>query len=177
MNSSDSKAREAFESTMSSVRPHWAWSFTPDPVFGYHNQVTRSAWEGWQAALQWAASQQAAEGCTPKDAEVLRQANLGFAEENQRLRQALRFYAAREHFNLSDKDEWDTVSGEPQNWWCDSAGTATIEDGSIAAMALRGEAIEWSDEDGNEEPPVCPGEPESLIVAPPSTQGGADEQR
>lgn len=25
------------------------------------------------------------------------------------------------------------------NWWCDEVGTATVEDGSIAAMTLRGE--------------------------------------
>jgi hypothetical protein len=52
---------------------------------------------------------------------------------------ALQFYAAREHFILSDDNAWDTVSCEPQNWWCDEAGTATVEDGSLAAMTLRGE--------------------------------------
>lgn len=51
---------------------------------------------------------------------------------------ALQFYADREHMILSDESAWDTVSGEPQNWWCDEAGTATIEDGSIAAMTLAG---------------------------------------
>lgn len=61
------------------------------------------------------------------------------ADEIELLRAALQFYAAKEHFILSDAAEWDTVSGEPQNWWCDGAGTATVEDGSIAAMALRGE--------------------------------------
>lgn len=30
------------------------------------------------------------------------------------------------------------MSGEPQNFWCDEAGTATIEDGTVAAMALLG---------------------------------------
>lgn len=55
------------------------------------------------------------------------------------LRTALQFYANGDHFNLSDDTAWDTVSGEPQNWWCDEAGTATVEDGSIAAMVLRGE--------------------------------------
>lgn len=61
------------------------------------------------------------------------------ADEIERLRAALKFYADGYHFNLSDDTAWDTVSGEPQNWWCDEAGTATVEDGSIAAMTLRGE--------------------------------------
>ncbi|KRC36278.1 hypothetical protein [Acidovorax sp. Root219] len=56
----------------------------------------------------------------------------------QVLEAALRFYADGCHFNLSDKDAWDTVSGEPQNFWCDEEGTATMEDGTVAAMALKG---------------------------------------
>jgi len=52
------------------------------------------------------------------------------------LREALRFYAQREHFALSDANAWDTVSGEPQNYWCDDAGTATVEDGATARAAL-----------------------------------------
>lgn len=52
---------------------------------------------------------------------------------------ALTFYATCGHMNLSDESAWDTVSGEPQNWWCDEAGTATIEDGSLARMALAGD--------------------------------------
>lgn len=52
---------------------------------------------------------------------------------------ALQFYARGEHFALSDDTAWDTVSGEPQNWWCDEAGTATVEDGSIAKLVLSGE--------------------------------------
>jgi len=51
---------------------------------------------------------------------------------------ALRFYASGQHFCRSDDTAWDTTSGEPQNWWCDEAGTATIEDGAIAAMVLDG---------------------------------------
>ena len=52
---------------------------------------------------------------------------------------ALQWYADGLHFDKASPDAWDTVSGEPQNWWCDEAGTATVEDGSIAAMVLRGE--------------------------------------
>lgn len=51
---------------------------------------------------------------------------------------ALRFYAQRQHFVLADSDAWDTVSGEPANFWEDEANTATVEDGSIARVALEG---------------------------------------
>ena len=67
------------------------------------------------------------------------------ADEIERLRaerdamaKALTFYATQEHFILSDDTMWDTVSGEPPNWWCDEAGTATVEDGSIARLVLAG---------------------------------------
>ncbi len=56
----------------------------------------------------------------------------------EKLETALRFYADRDHFALSDPDAWDTVSDEPQNFWCDEAGTATVEDGTIARAALEG---------------------------------------
>lgn len=82
----------------------------------------------------------------PVQAECLRQAarhmeELQAALEKdaarlEALREALRFYAQREHFALSDANAWDTVSGEPQNYWCDDAGTATVEDGTIARAAL-----------------------------------------
>ena len=66
---------------------------------------------------------------------------------------ALRFYARQEHMVLADPTAWDTVSGEPQNFWCDEAGTATVEDGSIAAFALRGVAVNWSEDDDEGEAP------------------------
>jgi hypothetical protein len=40
--------RQQFEAAMRAKHPEWA--FNPDPVFGYHNERTRCAWEGWQAA-------------------------------------------------------------------------------------------------------------------------------
>jgi ketosteroid isomerase-like protein len=58
--------------------------------------------------------------------------------ERDALAKALTFYATQEHFILSDDTMWDTVSGEPPNWWCDEAGTATVEDGSIARLVLAG---------------------------------------
>ena len=82
----------------------------------------------------------------PIQAECCRQAARHMEElqaskdtEIQTLRTALQWYADGEHFNKADPDQWDTVSGEPQNWWCDEAGTATVEDGSIAKMTLAGE--------------------------------------
>jgi len=62
-------------------------------------------------------------------------------KENRLLKNALRFYADQEHLIIADKDAWDTVSGEPGNFLCDEAGTATIEDGSIARCALNGKFI------------------------------------
>ncbi len=53
----------------------------------------------------------------------------------QSLAKAEKAAAEGDHF-IFDRDEWDTVSGEPQNFWCDEAGTATVEDGTIAKLML-----------------------------------------
>lgn len=66
--------------------------------------------------------------------------------EIENLRKALKFYADGEHFIKADDSAWDTVSGEPQNYWCDEAGTATVEDGSIARLALSGQPVHFEDE-------------------------------
>lgn len=63
-----------------------------------------------------------------------------------KLREALQFYADGLHFTMHDKDAWDTVSGEPPNFWCDEAGTATVEDGSVAGLALRGHLLRDEEE-------------------------------
>ena len=73
--------------------------------------------------------------------------------EAENLRKALQFYADKEHFAIAEEGAWDTVSGEPQNYWCDEAGTAMVEDGSIAKMALAGQLINFSDEDEDESAP------------------------
>ena len=73
--------------------------------------------------------------------------------EVENLRKALQFYADKEHFAIAEEGAWDTVSGEPQNYWCDEAGTAMVEDGSIAKMALAGQLINFSDEDEDESAP------------------------
>lgn len=121
--------------------------------------------EGMRAAMQSSASSSCAatvpEGCTPTDAKVLREGNFQLATENQRLREALRFYANRQHWTCEGaaRLEWDTVSGEPQNWhWRENAtdDAEGIEDGEIARSALRGENVDW---DGDS-PPVIEGEPE-----------------
>lgn len=52
------------------------------------------------------------------------------------LRKALQFYADGNHFVRHDSSVWDTVSGEPANFYEDEANTATVEDGSIARAAL-----------------------------------------
>lgn len=52
------------------------------------------------------------------------------------LRDALWFYADHSHFILHNEDAWDTVSGEPQNFYEDERNTATVEDGTIAKNAL-----------------------------------------
>ncbi len=49
---------------------------------------------------------------------------------------ALKFYADGDHLLLADPDSWDTCSGEPQNFLRDEAGTASVEDGSVAKATL-----------------------------------------
>ena len=73
------------------------------------------------------------------DAETLfASAPSAVATEPPGWREALKFYAEGNHFAIVDDMAWDTVSGEPENFLCDSAGTATVEDGTVAKMALAG---------------------------------------
>ncbi|MDH0423706.1 hypothetical protein N7405_30460, partial [Delftia tsuruhatensis] len=93
----------------------------------------------WAAMVRAAEVQNARAGAAPAAVAELADADL---------RKALQFYANREHFILSERDtSWDTVSGEPQNFWCDEAGTATVEDGTIAKMALAGQPINFEEDD------------------------------
>ncbi|CAB5644336.1 hypothetical protein [Pseudomonas asiatica] len=56
--------------------------------------------------------------------------------EVERLREALKFYADRDHFAEDIGSDWDNVSGEPANvLWHDSEAWF-VEDGSIARAAL-----------------------------------------
>lgn len=50
--------------------------------------------------------------------------------------EALKYYAEGHHFIRHVPEAWDTVSGEPINFQEDEEGTATVEDGSIAKLAL-----------------------------------------
>lgn len=64
-------------------------------------------------------------------------ANLSLANESARLQEALRFYADKQHIQLSEPSKWDAPDDEASNWLCDDAGTATIEDGWMAREALK----------------------------------------
>jgi hypothetical protein len=50
--------RERFEAKMKVAHPEW--SFTADPVFDYHNERTRCAWEGWRVGRAVLAALEAA---------------------------------------------------------------------------------------------------------------------
>ena len=62
------------------------------------------------------------------------------------LEDGLKFYANGEHFTMHDSNAWDTVSGEPVNFYEDESCTATVEDGSIAKMVLAGTPIPPDDD-------------------------------
>lgn len=84
-------------------------------------------------------------GCDPKEAAkelqlIAKKMDGGsWALERLALRAALAFYAEGDHFVRHNELAWDTVSGEPTNLWEDDNNTATVEDGSIALVALRGQ--------------------------------------
>jgi hypothetical protein len=62
-------------------------------------------------------------------------------QEYINMRRALHFYATRMHAVFNDEDDWDTITGEGQNWYYDAAETVSIEIGVIAAKALDGEPL------------------------------------
>ncbi|MFL1558628.1 hypothetical protein [Pseudomonas sp. O11] len=72
-----------------------------------------------------------------KERDALQQRLTAADERADRLEQALKFYADGDHLLLADPDVWDTCSGEPVNFLHDDAGTASVEDGSIAKAALK----------------------------------------
>lgn len=58
-------------------------------------------------------------------------------QDNKRLREALEYYADKNHMTKEMSDEWENVSGEPQNWLCsDTDHPFMVEDGSVARAAL-----------------------------------------
>lgn len=78
----------------------------------------------------------------------------------EKMQEALEFYAGGSHFTMHDPDAWDTVSGEPQNFYEDENNTATVEDGSIAKAA-----ITEAERVMKEPAPVGPLEDEHGVVA------------
>ncbi|MFG0849649.1 hypothetical protein ACF8R4_08005 [Pseudomonas sp. FYR_2] len=56
--------------------------------------------------------------------------------EVERLREALKFYADRDHFSEDIGSDWDSVSGEPANVLWHESEAWFVEDGSIARAAL-----------------------------------------
>ena len=99
----------------------------------------RAAFERWAEANQFCVQRDDSEKYREYHRATTRWAWMAWQAARVDLAAALQWYADGMHFDRSSPDAWDTVSGEPQNWWCDEAGTATVEDGSIAAMTLRGE--------------------------------------
>lgn len=89
--------------------------------------------------------------------------------ERERLSAALQFYADKKHFMLSDPSAWDTVTGEPSNFWCD-AGSATVEDGTIAKLTLAGKSV-FDDERQQQDialaSPPAPEEPATALFGHP----------
>lgn len=59
--------------------------------------------------------------------------------EVERLREALKFYADRDHFAEDIGSDWDSVSGEPANVLWHENKAWFVEDGSIARAALERE--------------------------------------
>lgn len=88
------------------------------------------------------------------------------ATEVENLRKALQFYADKDHFTIADDGAWDTVSGEPQNYWCDEEGTATVEDGTIARLALAGHQIKFDADEAPQPSPTPQAEPLHITHGP-----------
>jgi hypothetical protein len=78
------------------------------------------------------------------------------------LHDALYFYANGHHFMMHDPGAWDAVSGEPANFYEDESNTATVEDGSIAKLALAGIAMPDDPDDYQGAPAQQEGDPTIL---------------
>ncbi|MGL4651582.1 MAG: hypothetical protein ACRC1H_19400 [Caldilineaceae bacterium] len=117
---------EAFDAHMGAA----CWT---DPAYAPDASTWAAAWKAG-AAVAYAHGTAVVDKCNSYIVD-----NARLAEQVDNLRAALQWYADGLHFDKASPDAWDTVSGEPPNWWCDEAGTATVEDGAIAAMVLRGE--------------------------------------
>lgn len=82
------------------------------------------------------------------------------AAENERLRVALRFYARGNHYHLDAVEEFDSVSGEPDNWLCSGLDNSEtmVENGRVAQWALQDKRLDWMDGEDDETPQPIEGE-------------------
>lgn len=139
-------------------RPEWSSAYgradalndVRERMTALHKPAVDKAWDQFQSAME--APQQPAPSAAA-------------ATEVENLRKALQFYADKDHFNIADEGAWDTVSGEPQNYWCDEEGTATVEDGTIARLALAGHQIKF-DADAAPQPSPTPQADSAPLAAP-----------
>jgi hypothetical protein len=74
-------------------------------------------------------------------------------DEIGRLTAGLKWYAEGNHYVLDD--DWDTVSGEPQEWLC-GPESGMIEDGGVARTILAGGHMVEGDDDLIAEPLMTP---------------------
>jgi hypothetical protein len=101
----------------------------------------------------------------------LEQANTDLADENERLREGLHFYAHGMHYE--GFGTWEGPSGD-DNWLCpptrdssdyrefiDDLDQHMIEDGAVARCYLSGKRADWE----GEEPPEHPCEPVMKAIA------------
>jgi len=145
MNSSDSKAREAFEAWAMKTCPEILIEFGTGPTIQY-----AKAFAAWNAALQWAASQQAAEG----DDEVLR---------------------LRAKVDALTREAW-TWSKACES---ESMRIHGVKDAINKAYGIVSKEHPWTPEHSKNYPQQAANiiNAAMTIFAPPATQGGADEQR
>ena len=68
-------------------------------------------------------------------------------ERIKKLERALKFYADGEHFIFLESTSFDTVSGEPQNFYENEEGDI-VEDGTLAKMVLEGADIDFDADHG-----------------------------
>lgn len=126
---------------------------------GWPANPKNAARAGWDAAVQYIS------GTQPQAA--------GWRQEIARLRTALRFYARGHHYHLDEREEFDTVSGEPQNWLCSGLeeSATMVEDGRVALFALQGIDSNWRDGDDDNTPLPVEGEVSCAPLPEPSKEG------
>ena len=115
----------------------------------------------------WRALQEQREAKLVAERDTLARHNASLLDERDRLaaevealRVALRFYATGEHFHLDPDEDWDSVSGEPENWLCSDReeSTTMFENGTVARMTLQGKAIDWTADGEDCTPSIVPNE-------------------